>query len=99
MIVRCLDLDCRLADYLENELPPHLWRAIQRHIAECPRCAREVAAIRNTVRLVQESFQNRPQRVSRLDKRVARQTTQGIRRFNNFVASAQLTCCFPEDRE
>jgi RNA polymerase sigma-70 factor (ECF subfamily) len=51
---RCPDLPHLVSRYLEGEVGPELCSRLERHVAQCPRCAEACAELRETVRLCRE---------------------------------------------
>lgn len=48
----CNDLVALLADFVEQQLPPDVHAALERHLAACPRCVCQLKTYQSTVSLL-----------------------------------------------
>lgn len=51
----CDDLRAALSNYLDNEVPPEVRRALEQHLSECRTCRLLYDTTRHTVRLVTDA--------------------------------------------
>jgi anti-sigma factor RsiW len=51
-VKNCHDLVGLLADFVERNLPPDVHAALERHLAQCPRCVAQLKTYQSTVSLL-----------------------------------------------
>lgn len=56
----CREADARLADYLDDLLPPLARRRFAQHLGVCPACRRNALMYADTVELVRSAFVDPP---------------------------------------
>jgi anti-sigma factor RsiW len=58
----CKEIRERLSAFIDNELPPRESRLIEKHLRECPECAREESSLRQVLDLLDEIPDESPSR-------------------------------------